>query len=140
MNFDFFMATGPSSGRSVAESSTSGWSELTGGGQNDFYVFSSILDTPDFGSVLFDNQQVQYLWELGEQQADMLVSMIPGARKHMGFLGDTPAYKQGNLTLYMQRVNGRNAKHSALIVIAAGEAQPARFVIDLCGVFVEEGR
>jgi len=24
------------------------------------------------------------------------------------------------------------------IIVAAGEAQPARFVIDLCGVFVDE--
>lgn len=33
VNFDFFMATGPSSGRSVAEFSISGWPELAGGGQ-----------------------------------------------------------------------------------------------------------
>lgn len=111
---------------------------LFDGTENDFYVFSSMLDTPDFGTVLFDNRQVQYLWELGEQQADMLVSMIPGARKHLDFPGDTPAYKQGNLTLYVQRVNGRDANHSVLIVVAAGEAQRARFVIDLCGVFVDD--
>lgn len=111
---------------------------LFNGAESDFYVFSSILDTPDFGQVLFDNRQVQYLWELGERQADALVGLIPGARKHMDFPGDTPAYKQGNLTLYVQRVNGRDANHSVLIVVAAGEAQPARFVIDLCGVFVDE--
>nr|WP_024306168.1 hypothetical protein [Pseudomonas sp. P818] len=111
---------------------------LFNGAESDFYVFSSILDTPDFGQVLFDNRQVQYLWELGERQADALVGLIPGARKHMDFPGDTPAYKQGNLALYVQRVTGRDDNHSVLIVVAAGESQPARFVIDLCGVFVDE--
>ena len=111
---------------------------LFDGVESDFYVFSSILDTPDFGPVLFDNRQVQYLWELCERQADALVGLIPGARKHMDFPGDTPAYKQGNLALYVQRVTGRDDNHSILIVVAAGESQPARFVIDLCGVFVDE--
>lgn len=111
---------------------------LFDGAENDFYVFSSMLDVTELGSVFFDNRQVQYLWELGERQADALVGLIPGARKHMDFPGDTTAYKQGNLTLYVQRINGRDANHSALIVIAAGEAQPARFVIDLCGVFVDD--
>ncbi len=111
---------------------------LFDGAESDFYVFSSILDTPDFGQVLFDNRQVQYLWELGELQADALVGLIPGARKHMDFPGDTPAYKQGNLALYVQRVTGRDDNHSVFIIVAAGEAQPARFVIDLCGVFVDE--
>jgi hypothetical protein len=101
-------------------------------------MFSSILDLPDFGPVIFNNQQVQYLWELGERQANALVGLIPGARKHMDFPGDTPAYKQGNLALYVQRVNGLDANRSVLIVVAAGEAQPARFVINLCGVFVDE--
>nr|WP_313403599.1 hypothetical protein [Pseudomonas sp.] len=111
---------------------------LFDGAESDFYMFSSILDVSDFGPVLFDNRQVQYLWELGERQADALVDLIPGARKHLDFPGDTPAYKQGNLTLYVQRVNGRDANHSVLIVVAAGEAQPRRFVIDLCGVFVDD--
>ncbi|MDN5514242.1 MAG: hypothetical protein L0G82_03290 [Pseudomonas sp.] len=111
---------------------------LFDGTESDFYVFSSMLDTTDFGPVLFDNRQVQYLWELGERQADALVCLIPGARKHLDFPGDTPAYKQGNLALYVQRVTGRDANHSVFIVVAAGEAQPARFVIDLCGVFVDE--
>lgn len=111
---------------------------LFDGVESDFYVFSSMLDTTDFGSVLFDNRQVQYLWELGELQADALVGLIPGARKHMDFPGDTPAYKQGNLALYVQRVTGRDDNHSVFIIVAAGEAQPARFVIDLCGVFVDE--
>lgn len=101
-------------------------------------MFSSILDLPDFGPVIINNQQVQYLWELGERQANALVGLIPGARKHMDFPGDTPAYKQGNLALYVQRVNGLDANRSVLIVVAAGEAQPARFVINLCGVFVDE--
>ena len=111
---------------------------LFDGAESDFCVFSSILNTTDFGLVLFDNQQVQYLWELGERQANALVGLIPGARKHMDFPGDTPAYKQGNLALYVQRVNGLDANRSVLIVVAAGEAQPARFVINLCGVFVDE--
>ncbi|PIA69115.1 hypothetical protein [Pseudomonas sediminis] len=112
--------------------------QLFDGVESDFYVFSSILDTPDFGPVHFDNRQVQYLWELGERQADALVGLIPGARKHLDFLGETPAYKQGNLALYVQRVTGRDDNHSVLIVVAAGESQPARFVVDLCGVFVDE--
>nr|WP_298164404.1 hypothetical protein [uncultured Pseudomonas sp.] len=109
---------------------------LFDGAENDFYVFSSILNTLDFRSVLFDNRHVQYLWELNEQQTDELIGLIPGARKHLDFSGDTPAYKQGNLTLYVQQINGQGANHSAFVVIAAGEAQPSRFVIDLCGVFV----
>ena len=111
---------------------------LFDGVESNFYVFSSILDMPDFGPVHFDNRQVQYLWELGERQADALVGLIPSARKHMDFPGDTPAYKQGNLALYVQRVTGRDGNHSVFIIVAAGEVQPARFVIDLCGVFVDE--
>ncbi|QSL94733.1 hypothetical protein JWV26_10395 [Ectopseudomonas toyotomiensis] len=111
---------------------------LFDGAESDFYVFSSMLDTTDLGSVLFDNRQVQYLWELGERQADALIGLVPGAIKHLDFPGDTPAYKQGNLALYVQRVTGQDDNHSVLIVVAAGESQPARFVIDLCGVFVDE--
>lgn len=112
---------------------------LFDGENDDFYTFACSLNAPvpGGGQLLFDNRQTRYLWELGEPMADKLVAAISGAKKIVDFPGDTPSYKQDNLTLYWQQAADESSGENFLIVVAAGELQPARYAIYLAGILQE---
>lgn len=105
------------------------------GDDSGFYGFDTLLQVPGGGQVRFENSGTLYLWELDGAKADELMGMIAGAKKSVDFPGDTPAYKQGNLSLFCKVAVEQPSGRNLLIVVAGGELQPARYVLYLCGLF-----
>ena len=111
---------------------------LFDGEDSGFYAFSAELDLPGGGRAIFDNQQTRYLRELGEETAAQLVSLIKGASKTVATAGGFASYRHDNLALHYQQTVDPESGNSYLLVVAAGELQPARYVICLVGVFAWE--
>ena len=107
---------------------------LFDGEDSDFYRFSIALDLPGGGQLIFDNQQTHYLSELGEP-ADALMSLLERAEKRVDSVAGFASYRQGNLALHYQQTADTRFGAGYLIVVAAGELQPARYAIYLAGVF-----
>lgn len=107
---------------------------LFDGEDSNFYRFSVALDLPGGGQLIFDNQRTHYLSELGEP-ADALMSLLERAEKRVDSVAGFASYRQGNLALHYQQTADTRSGAGYLIVVAAGELQPARYAIYLAGVF-----
>lgn len=107
---------------------------LFDGEDSGFYRFSAALDLPGGAQLIFDNQRTHYLSELGES-ADALMSLLERAEKRVDSVAGFASYKQGNLALHYQQAADTRSGAGYLIVVAAGELQPARYAIYLAGVF-----
>ena len=107
---------------------------LFDGEDSNFYRFSVALDLPGGGQLIFDNQRTHYLSELGES-ADALMSLLARAEKRVDSVAGFASYRQGNLALHYQQTTDTRSGAGYLIVVAAGELQPARYAIYLAGVF-----
>lgn len=105
------------------------------GDEQGFYNFECELNLSAINKTLqFKNLSARPVWENRTGAIAESISIIKGVRKIEYPQDPLPSYKNGGLDIYFQEFNFNDIV--IVLVMAAGEKQPARYIIKKLGYII----
>lgn len=102
------------------------------GDEHGFYNFSSEIEFTKNGKVFFENSTAIPIWYVDDELVQIIISRITGIKIIKYSHDKKLSYKHDNLDIYIYKSNILN--ESIIVIVAAGESQPARYKIKAMGV------
>ncbi|XTZ40179.1 hypothetical protein ACQYRI_09475 [Salmonella enterica] len=100
------------------------------GDENGFYNLSSEIKFTKNGKVSFENSTAIPIWDVEDELVQIIISSV--SRPVLVPHDKKPSYRHDNLDIYIYKSNILN--ESIIVIVAAGESQPARYKIKAMGV------
>ncbi|NUW61708.1 hypothetical protein [Cronobacter muytjensii] len=105
------------------------------GDEQGFYNFECELNISAINKNLyFKNLSARPIWESRTDSIAESISVIKGVRKIEYPQDSLPSYKNGGLDIYFQEFIFNDV--TIILVIAAGERQPTRYIIKKLGYII----
>lgn len=107
------------------------------GDEEGFYNFNATVSLPkNGGEVIYDNVSATPIWNASEDIRNNIVNNIKGIKKIEFEHDQSPSYKYGGLDIYFNSIKFDGTV--VILVVAAGEVQPTRFIIKMLGAIYQD--